>query len=182
MYLSCVADSSSLLHLLRCCSSFSFQRKIFDVRVNMFFVKKKSLIYLHCCLIVLHRRGLLPAMDVIGDNVIVGVNECFEFFCEHASKVYCWKRNYWLFLHWFQIFYFIGFGFFCLESLISLWVIQVINASFLDLHLMLEITGFSNVYIQEGENGKKLLRFSESWNREILWRLIVAQNKDKTDW
>ncbi|XP_042440754.1 secretory carrier-associated membrane protein 2-like [Zingiber officinale] len=43
--------------------------------------------------------GFLPAMDVIGDNAIVG------------------------------IFYFIGFGFFCLESLISLWVIQVMCLS-----------------------------------------------------
>ncbi|XP_038988199.1 secretory carrier-associated membrane protein-like isoform X2 [Phoenix dactylifera] len=38
--------------------------------------------------------GILAAIDVIGDNVIVG------------------------------IFYFIGFGFFCIESLISIWVIQ----------------------------------------------------------
>lgn len=27
---------------------------------------------------------------------------------------------------WWQIFYFIGFGFFCLESLVSIWVIQVL--------------------------------------------------------
>ncbi|KAG1365419.1 Secretory carrier-associated membrane protein 2 [Cocos nucifera] len=38
--------------------------------------------------------GILAAIDVIGDNVLVG------------------------------IFYFIGFGFFCIESLISFWVIQ----------------------------------------------------------
>lgn len=38
--------------------------------------------------------GILPAIDVIGDNTIVG------------------------------IFYFIGFGFFCLESLLSIWVFQ----------------------------------------------------------
>ncbi|OAY79619.1 Secretory carrier-associated membrane protein 1 [Ananas comosus] len=38
--------------------------------------------------------GILPAIDVIGDSVIVG------------------------------IFYFIGFGLFCLESLLSIWVMQ----------------------------------------------------------
>ncbi|KAJ8618144.1 hypothetical protein MRB53_014330 [Persea americana] len=38
--------------------------------------------------------GILPAFDVIGSNALVGV------------------------------FYFIGFGFFCLESLLSIWVIQ----------------------------------------------------------
>lgn len=39
--------------------------------------------------------GILPAVDLIGKNVLVG------------------------------IFYFIGFGLFCLESLLSIWVIQV---------------------------------------------------------
>ncbi|XP_072958564.1 secretory carrier-associated membrane protein 3-like isoform X2 [Typha angustifolia] len=44
--------------------------------------------------------GILPAVDVVGDSVIVG------------------------------IFYFIGFGFFCLESLLSIWVIQQIYTYF----------------------------------------------------
>ncbi|WOL17750.1 hypothetical protein Cni_G26543 [Canna indica] len=44
--------------------------------------------------------GILPAVDVIGDNLLVG------------------------------IFYFIGFGFFCIESLISLWVMQQVYMYF----------------------------------------------------
>ncbi|KAK7312777.1 hypothetical protein VNO77_36904 [Canavalia gladiata] len=44
--------------------------------------------------------GILPAIDVIGDNVLVG------------------------------IFYFIGFGFFCLESVLSIWVIQQVYTYF----------------------------------------------------
>ncbi|KAL6975800.1 Secretory carrier-associated membrane protein 1 [Sarracenia purpurea var. burkii] len=44
--------------------------------------------------------GILPAIDVLGDNVLVG------------------------------IFYFIGFGFFTLESLISIWVIQQVYMYF----------------------------------------------------
>ncbi|XP_010931923.1 secretory carrier-associated membrane protein 2 [Elaeis guineensis] len=44
--------------------------------------------------------GILAAIDVIGDNVLVG------------------------------IFYFIGFGFFCIESLISIWVIQQVYMYF----------------------------------------------------
>ncbi|KAF3637489.1 Secretory carrier-associated membrane protein 5 [Capsicum annuum] len=47
--------------------------------------------------------GILPAIDLIGKNVLVG------------------------------IFYFIGFGLFCLESLLSIWVIQV-KTLFLFLH------------------------------------------------
>ncbi|KAG6483819.1 hypothetical protein ZIOFF_060519 [Zingiber officinale] len=39
--------------------------------------------------------GILAAVDVIGDHVIVG------------------------------IFYFIGFGMFCLESLVSIWVLKI---------------------------------------------------------
>ncbi|GJV39975.1 secretory carrier-associated membrane protein 2-like protein [Tanacetum coccineum] len=41
--------------------------------------------------------GILPAIDLVGDQALVG------------------------------IFYFIGFGFFCLEALLSIWVIQVGN-------------------------------------------------------
>lgn len=44
--------------------------------------------------------GILPAIDVIGDNALVG------------------------------IFYFIGFGLFCLESLLSIWVIQQVYMYF----------------------------------------------------
>ncbi|GAA0142691.1 transfer/carrier protein [Lithospermum erythrorhizon] len=44
--------------------------------------------------------GILPAIEVLSDNVIVG------------------------------IFYFIGFGFFCLESLVSVWVIQQVYMYF----------------------------------------------------
>ncbi|KAG9452725.1 hypothetical protein H6P81_005629 [Aristolochia fimbriata] len=44
--------------------------------------------------------GILPAIDVIGDHLLVGV------------------------------FYFIGFGFFCLESLLSVWVIQQVYMYF----------------------------------------------------
>ncbi|KAE9620659.1 hypothetical protein Lalb_Chr01g0005381 [Lupinus albus] len=44
--------------------------------------------------------GILPAISVLGDNALVG------------------------------IFYFIGFGFFCLESLISIWVIQQVYMYF----------------------------------------------------
>uniref|UniRef100_A0A5B7A0R6 Secretory carrier-associated membrane protein n=1 Tax=Davidia involucrata TaxID=16924 RepID=A0A5B7A0R6_DAVIN len=44
--------------------------------------------------------GILPAVDVIGNNVLVG------------------------------IFYFIGFGLFCIESVISLWVIQQVYLYF----------------------------------------------------
>ncbi|KAJ7948270.1 Secretory carrier-associated membrane protein [Quillaja saponaria] len=44
--------------------------------------------------------GILPAIDVLGDNALVG------------------------------IFYFIGFGFFCLESLVSIWVIQQVYMYF----------------------------------------------------
>ncbi|KAK8930979.1 Secretory carrier-associated membrane protein 2 [Platanthera zijinensis] len=44
--------------------------------------------------------GILPAVDIVGDSVIVG------------------------------IFYFIGFGFFCIESLLSIWVIQQVYAYF----------------------------------------------------
>ncbi|KAG0499510.1 hypothetical protein HPP92_004201 [Vanilla planifolia] len=44
--------------------------------------------------------GILAAVDVIGDSVIVG------------------------------IFYFIGFGFFCIESLLSLWVLQQVYMYF----------------------------------------------------
>ncbi|XP_020599602.1 secretory carrier-associated membrane protein 2-like [Phalaenopsis equestris] len=44
--------------------------------------------------------GILAAVDVIGDSVIVGV------------------------------FYFIGFGFFCIESLLSIWVIQQVYMYF----------------------------------------------------
>ncbi|KAL6992632.1 Secretory carrier-associated membrane protein 2 [Sarracenia purpurea var. burkii] len=44
--------------------------------------------------------GILPAIDVIGDSVIVGV------------------------------FYFVGFGLFCLESVISVWVIQQVYMYF----------------------------------------------------
>ncbi|RWR88030.1 secretory carrier-associated membrane protein 3 [Cinnamomum micranthum f. kanehirae] len=44
--------------------------------------------------------GILPAVDVIGDHILVG------------------------------IFYFIGFGLFCLESLLSIWVIQQVYMYF----------------------------------------------------
>uniref|UniRef100_A0A1D1XSU4 Secretory carrier-associated membrane protein n=1 Tax=Anthurium amnicola TaxID=1678845 RepID=A0A1D1XSU4_9ARAE len=44
--------------------------------------------------------GMFPAVDVIGDHILVG------------------------------IFYFIGFGFFCLESLLSIWVIQQVYMYF----------------------------------------------------
>ncbi|KAK8961391.1 putative secretory carrier-associated membrane protein 1 [Platanthera guangdongensis] len=44
--------------------------------------------------------GILPAIDLLSDHVIVG------------------------------IFYFIGFGFFCLESLLSIWVIQQVYMYF----------------------------------------------------
>ncbi|KAK7257464.1 hypothetical protein RIF29_31465 [Crotalaria pallida] len=44
--------------------------------------------------------GILPAIDVLGDNALVG------------------------------IFYFIGFAFFCLESLLSIWVIQQVYMYF----------------------------------------------------
>ncbi|XP_058073223.1 secretory carrier-associated membrane protein 2-like [Magnolia sinica] len=44
--------------------------------------------------------GILPAVDLVGDHVLVG------------------------------IFYFIGFGFFCLESLLSIWVIQQVYMYF----------------------------------------------------
>lgn len=44
--------------------------------------------------------GILPAIDLIGDHILVG------------------------------IFYFIGFGFFCLESLLSIWVIQQVYMYF----------------------------------------------------
>ncbi|KAL2328263.1 hypothetical protein Fmac_021690 [Flemingia macrophylla] len=44
--------------------------------------------------------GILPAIDVLGDSVLVG------------------------------IFYFIGFGLFCLESLLSIWVIQQVYMYF----------------------------------------------------
>ncbi|MCD9645278.1 Secretory carrier-associated membrane protein 1 [Datura stramonium] len=44
--------------------------------------------------------GILPAVDLIGKNVLVG------------------------------IFYFIGFGLFCLESLLSIWVIQQVYMYF----------------------------------------------------
>ncbi|KAK1308273.1 putative secretory carrier-associated membrane protein 1 [Acorus calamus] len=44
--------------------------------------------------------GILPAVDVIGDHVLVG------------------------------ILYFIGFGFFCIESLLSIWVIQQVYMYF----------------------------------------------------
>ncbi|KAG6387165.1 hypothetical protein SASPL_152351 [Salvia splendens] len=44
--------------------------------------------------------GILPAIDVIGDHVLVG------------------------------IFYFIGFGLFCLESVLSIWVIQQVYMYF----------------------------------------------------
>ncbi|XP_042428711.1 secretory carrier-associated membrane protein 2-like [Zingiber officinale] len=44
--------------------------------------------------------GILAAVDVIGDHVIVG------------------------------IFYFIGFGMFCLESLVSIWVLKQVNMYF----------------------------------------------------
>ncbi|KAL5579342.1 hypothetical protein UlMin_011784 [Ulmus minor] len=44
--------------------------------------------------------GILPAIDVIGDHVLVG------------------------------IFYFIGFGLFCVESLVSIWVIQQVYMYF----------------------------------------------------
>ncbi|KAL5130718.1 Secretory carrier-associated membrane protein 1 [Glycine soja] len=45
-------------------------------------------------------RGILAAIDVLGDNALVG------------------------------IFYFIGFGFFCLESVLSIWVIQQVYMYF----------------------------------------------------
>ncbi|KAL8129740.1 hypothetical protein V2J09_018895 [Rumex salicifolius] len=44
--------------------------------------------------------GILPAIDLIGDNILVG------------------------------IFYFIGFGLFCIESMISIWVIQQVYMYF----------------------------------------------------
>ncbi|XP_040863017.1 secretory carrier-associated membrane protein isoform X1 [Glycine max] len=44
--------------------------------------------------------GILAAIDVLGDNALVG------------------------------IFYFIGFGFFCLESVLSIWVIQQVYMYF----------------------------------------------------
>ncbi|KAJ6829325.1 secretory carrier-associated membrane protein 2-like [Iris pallida] len=44
--------------------------------------------------------GILPAIDVIGDHLLIG------------------------------IFYFIGFGFFCIESLLSVWVIQQVYMYF----------------------------------------------------
>lgn len=44
--------------------------------------------------------GILPAIDVVGDNLVIG------------------------------IFYFIGFGFFCMEALLSLWVIQQVYMYF----------------------------------------------------
>ncbi|XP_068666402.1 secretory carrier-associated membrane protein 2-like [Aristolochia californica] len=44
--------------------------------------------------------GILPAIDVIGDHLLIGV------------------------------FYFIGFGLFCLESLLSVWVIQQVYMYF----------------------------------------------------
>uniref|UniRef100_A0A7N0SWN0 Secretory carrier-associated membrane protein n=1 Tax=Kalanchoe fedtschenkoi TaxID=63787 RepID=A0A7N0SWN0_KALFE len=44
--------------------------------------------------------GILPAIDLIGDHILVG------------------------------IFYFIGFGFFCLESVVSIWVIQQVYMYF----------------------------------------------------
>ncbi|KAL6536870.1 Secretory carrier-associated membrane protein 3 [Orobanche hederae] len=44
--------------------------------------------------------GILPAIDLLSGNVLVG------------------------------IFYFVGFGFFCIESLISIWVIQQVYMYF----------------------------------------------------
>ncbi|KAG6517930.1 hypothetical protein ZIOFF_021329 [Zingiber officinale] len=44
--------------------------------------------------------GILPAIDIMGDHALVG------------------------------IFYFIGFGMFCLESLLSVWVIQQVYMYF----------------------------------------------------
>lgn len=44
--------------------------------------------------------GILPAVDIIGDSVVVG------------------------------IFYFIGFGFFCIESMLSIWVLQQVYMYF----------------------------------------------------
>ncbi|CAL5344918.1 unnamed protein product [Camellia sinensis] len=62
-------SSHLILHFFCGCASYNFQGEI-------------------------SHRGILPAIDVIGAHVIVG------------------------------IFYFIGFGFFCMETVLSIWVIQ----------------------------------------------------------
>ncbi|KAG6515279.1 hypothetical protein ZIOFF_025671 [Zingiber officinale] len=51
-------------------------------------------------LLTKHIVGILPAVDLISDKVLVG------------------------------IFYFVGFGLFCLEALISVWVIQQVYMYF----------------------------------------------------
>eukprot|EP00262_Sarcandra_glabra_P022500 TRINITY_DN998_c0_g4_i1.p1 TRINITY_DN998_c0_g4~~TRINITY_DN998_c0_g4_i1.p1 ORF type:complete len:272 (-),score=46.30 TRINITY_DN998_c0_g4_i1:253-1068(-) len=71
-----------LLYLLHICFC------IFAAVAPPIFFKGKSL------------TGILPAIDVIGNNVLVGV------------------------------FYFIGFGLFCVESLMSVWVIQQVYMYF----------------------------------------------------
>ncbi|KAG6409798.1 hypothetical protein SASPL_127840 [Salvia splendens] len=57
--------------------------------------------------------GILAAVDVFSDHVIVGVS--FPLLLNLISLDMLHK----------QIFYLIGFAFFCLESLLSLWVLQV---------------------------------------------------------
>ncbi|KAF2574309.1 hypothetical protein F2Q70_00001687 [Brassica cretica] len=53
-----------------------------------------------CSRLLSSKGGILPAIDVISGNTLVG------------------------------IFYFIGFGFFCLESVVSIWVIQQVYMYF----------------------------------------------------
>ncbi|KAF8370163.1 hypothetical protein HHK36_031794 [Tetracentron sinense] len=59
--------------------------------------------------------GILPAVDVLGDNALAGN------FAGSATRLDLVNR---LSLC-LQIFYFVGFGLFCAESLLSIWVFQV---------------------------------------------------------
>ncbi|KAK2989226.1 hypothetical protein RJ640_024469 [Escallonia rubra] len=67
-----------------------------------------------------YNRGILPAIDVLSNHALVG----FVSMAIMRKEVGFNAGSY------LQIFYFIGFGFFCLESLISIWVIQQVYMYF----------------------------------------------------
>lgn len=103
-----------------------------------------------CFLLLLSSyRGILPAVDLIGKQILVGVSwnstgglglgkSCFPFDksvyfifihrCLNDQVIIMWEQELYLigvYFIYLQVFYFIGFGFFCLEAVLSIWVIQV---------------------------------------------------------
>lgn len=113
-------------------------------------------------------RGILPALDLFSYNTMLGVSSCHQaaiaivnfrlHYClistvqDHDFTFY---ESYSLesLLHFnLQILYFIGFAFFCCESLVSIWVIQV--------HLSLSSPYLSDSYLTLSPSRNNIVVFA----------------------